>query len=112
MFDKNSVCDKCCRMPFCVARYPLGSGVARGQPNGGGGRLLRSVIVCLPRRANRSKLAFGEHHANRQDSIFNMVEELMDGYCCICLGRLKLPGLSRQTLSCGHVFHERCVPEM
>ena len=36
----------------------------------------------------------------------------MDGSCCICLHSLELPGLSRQTLSCGHILHERCVAEM
>ena len=57
-------------------------------------------------------MAFGEHHENRQESIFKLFEELMDGSCNICLDRLELPGLSRQTLSCGHILHERCVAEM
>ena len=36
----------------------------------------------------------------------------MDGSCCICLHTLELPGLSRQTLSCGHILYECCVAEM
>ena len=32
--------------------------------------------------------------------------------CCICLSDLKQPGEGRQTLGCGHVFHERCITEL
>jgi len=35
-----------------------------------------------------------------------------EGSCCLCLDSLVKPGFGRQTLSCGHVFHEQCIVEM